>query len=45
MFKVKGIIEIHDDNNDIENKFYVNGDWCIEHRHIIEHIIDQGSFN
>ncbi len=44
MFKVKGIIEIHDDD-DIENKFYVNNDWCIEHQHIIEHVINQGSFN
>jgi hypothetical protein len=26
MFKVKGIIEIDDDEEDIENKFYVDGD-------------------
>ncbi len=38
MFKVKGIIEIDDDEEDIENKFYVNDDWCVEHRHIIKHV-------
>lgn len=26
MFKVKGIIEIDDDEEDIENKFYIDGD-------------------
>ncbi len=31
MFKVKGIIEIDDDKEDIANKFYVNDNWCIEH--------------
>ncbi len=31
IFKVKDIIEINDDEEDIENKFYVNSDWCIEH--------------
>ncbi len=31
IFKVKGIIEINDDEKDIENKFYVNNDWCGEH--------------
>jgi hypothetical protein len=45
MFKVKGIIEINDDETDIENKFYVDGNWCVEHQHIIEHIKDQGSFS
>ncbi len=45
MFKVKGIIEIDDDEEDIENKFYVDSDWCIEHQHIIEHVINQGSFS
>jgi len=45
MFKVKGIIKIDDDDEDIENKFYVDSDWCIEHQHIIEHIINQGSFS
>jgi hypothetical protein len=45
MFKVKGIIEIDDNDEDIENKFYVDGDWCIEHQDIIKHIKDQGSFN
>jgi len=42
MFKVKGIIEINDDKAD---KFYVDGNWCVEHQHIIEHIKDQGSFS
>ncbi|CAM6031650.1 unnamed protein product [Sphagnum compactum] len=45
MFKVKGIIAINDDEADIENKFYVDGNWCVEHQHIIEHIKDQGSFS
>jgi hypothetical protein len=45
MFKVKGIIEINDDETDIENKFYVDGNWCVEHQHIIEHIKDQGLFS
>ncbi len=45
MFKVKGIIEINDDEANIENKFYVDGNWCVEHQHIIEHIKDQGSFS
>jgi hypothetical protein len=40
MFQIKGIIEIDDDEKDIENKFYVGGDWCIEHQHIIEHVKD-----
>ncbi len=31
MFKVKGIIEINDDEVAIENKFYVDGNWCVEH--------------
>jgi hypothetical protein len=31
MFKVKGIIEINDDESNIENKFYVDGNWCVEH--------------
>jgi len=26
MFKVKGIIEIDDNEEDIENKFYIDGD-------------------
>jgi hypothetical protein len=42
MFKVKGIIEINDDEAD---KFDVDGNWCVEHQHIIEHIKDQGSFS
>jgi hypothetical protein len=45
MFKVKGIIEIGDDEEDIENKFYVDDDRCIKHEHIIEHVKDQGSFS
>jgi hypothetical protein len=45
MFKVKGIIEIDDHEKHIENKFYVDGNWCVEHQHIIEHIKDQGSFS
>jgi len=40
MFKVKGIIEINDNEADIENKFYVDGNWCVEHQHIIKHIKD-----
>jgi hypothetical protein len=31
MFKVKGIIKIDDDKEDIENKLYIEGDWCVEH--------------
>jgi hypothetical protein len=45
MFKVKGIIKIDDDEEDIENKFYVDGNWCVEHQHIIEHVKDHGMFN
>lgn len=45
MFKVKSIIEIDDDEEDIENKFYVNGNWCVKHHHIIEHVKDQGWFS
>ncbi len=45
MFKVKGIMEIDDDEEDIENKFYVDGNWCVKHQHIIEHVKNQGSFN
>jgi hypothetical protein len=45
MFKVKGIIEINDNEEDIENKFCVDSDWCVEHQHIIEHVKDQRSFN
>ncbi len=44
MFKIKGIIKIDDREEDIENNFYVNNDWCIEHQHIIEHIENQRSF-
>jgi hypothetical protein len=40
MFQVKGIIEIDDNEEDIENKLHVDGDWCIEHQHIIEHVKD-----
>ncbi len=40
MFQVKGIIEIDDDKEDIETKLYVDGDWCIKHQHIIEHVKD-----
>jgi hypothetical protein len=45
MFKINSIIEINDDEEDIENKFYVDGDWCVEHQPIIKHVKDQGSFN
>ncbi len=45
MFKVKGIIEIDDDEEDIENKFYVDSDSCVEHQHIIEHVKNQGLFS
>jgi len=45
MFKVKGIIKIDDHEEHIENKFYVDGNWCVEHQHIIEHIKDQGPFS
>jgi hypothetical protein len=45
MFKVKGIIKINDDEEDIENKFYVDNNWCVEHQHIIEHVKDQWSFS
>jgi hypothetical protein len=45
MLKVKGIIKINDNEANIENKFYVDGNWCVEHQHIIEHIKDQGSFS
>jgi hypothetical protein len=45
MFKIKGIIKIDDDKEDIENKFYVDDDWCVEHQHIIEHVKDQGLFS
>jgi hypothetical protein len=31
MFKIKGIIEIDDNEEDIGNKFYVDGNWCVEH--------------
>jgi hypothetical protein len=31
MFKIKGIIKIDDDEEDIGNKFYVDGNWCVEH--------------
>jgi len=31
LFKVKGIIEIDDNKEDIANKFYVDDDWCVEH--------------
>jgi hypothetical protein len=31
MLKIKGIIKIDDDEEDIENQFYVDDDWCIEH--------------
>jgi hypothetical protein len=44
MFKIKGIIDINDDKEDIENKLYINDDWCVEHEHIIEHVKDQWSF-
>jgi len=44
MFKVKGIIKIDDDKEDIENEFYVDGNWCVEHQHIIEHVKNQASF-
>ncbi len=41
MFKVKGIIEINDDEENIQKKFYVDGNWCVEHHHIIKHVKDQ----
>jgi hypothetical protein len=40
MFKVKGIIEIDDDEENIENKFYIDNDRCFDHEHIIEHVKD-----
>jgi hypothetical protein len=45
MFKVNDIIEIDDDEEDIENKFYVDGNWCVKHQHIIEHVKNQGWFS
>jgi hypothetical protein len=42
---VKGIIKIDDNDKDIENKFSINDDWCIEHQHIIKHVKDQGWFS
>ncbi len=45
MFKVKGIIEIDDDKEDIKNKSYVDGDWCVEDQHIIEHVKNYGLFS
>jgi hypothetical protein len=44
MFKVKGIIEIDDEEEDVENKLYVDNNWCVEHQHFNDHVKDQGSF-
>ncbi len=40
MFKVKGIIKIDDNEQDIENKFYIDNDRCVERKHVIEHVKD-----